>query len=93
MILPALSNGGFCNLYFTFLVKNNLLPFFNWKNYAPVFFKTNTRIFSKGSCSYTVQSASVAAIISDFLFHPVCETQQTRNKVRPLYVKTAQIFV
>lgn len=91
MILPALSNGGFCNLYFTFLVKNNLLLFFNWKNYASVFFKTH--IFSKGSCSYAVQSASVAAVIRDVLFHPVCETQQTRNKVRPLYVKTAQIFV
>lgn len=97
MILPAVSNGGFCsnagfcNFCFIFFFKKNLLLTFTWKNYAPLFFKTDTCIFSKGSCSYVIQSAIVAAVIKDVIFHSFCETQQIRNKVRPLYVKTAQI--
>lgn len=52
---------------------------------------SDTRTLSKGSCSYIIQSAIVAAVIRNVLFNSFCETQQTRNKVRPFHVKTAQI--
>lgn len=91
MILPAVGNGGFCNFYSTFFLLKYLFPVFNWKNYVPLFFKTDTYTFSRGRCSCVIQSASVAALTRDVFFHSVCEPQQRRNKVRPFCIKTAQI--
>lgn len=70
MILPAVGNGGFYNFYLPFSLKI-LLSVFNWKNYAPLFFKTDTYMLSKGRCSCVIQSASVAAQIRDVFFRLV----------------------
>lgn len=74
---------------FILLFLKKLLSIFQWKNYAPLLFKTDACI-SKGNCRCIIQSAIIATVIRNVLFHSVCETQQTRNKVRASHVRSAQ---
>lgn len=70
MILPAVGNEGFVTFILPLSLKITL-PVLNWKNYAPLFFKTDTYMFSKRRCSCVIQSSSVAALTRDAFFHSV----------------------
>lgn len=61
-------------VFVTFILPFSLkisLPVLNWKNYAPLFFKTDTGSPKEGAVVHVIQSASVAALTRDVFFHSV----------------------